>query len=361
MLEFMAVLPTLRNSRKVAEYAVMYLGPHRDKLPAWARLGFLFTLYSITAPLAGWIIRKMIVWFLAPYFIATNEKKSRGAPIVIDVLGEAVLSFPEAHRYIDYLHSLIASNFGKEKLHISVKFSSFYPHFYPANYDEAKRCVADVFAELLRAARRNNVHVTVDVEDSQVACLTEDIFLGVVCSEEFSTFSDIMIALQTYRKDAMTSASRIVSSALRRGAPIGVRLVKGAYWDTEMIVSEKNGWQFPLFEEKQETDTNFREIARYFLSNKSVIQLACGTHSPESIASVIQIAEETQNTVEFQVLLGIGDQIWPVLAELDLPVRIFVPIIMSDGSLEDGMAYFARRLQENTASNGAALALLGGK
>ena len=382
MLEFIAVLPSLRSSKKVSEYAVMYLGPHVDKLPRVARWGFVFTRNPITAPLAGWVIRKIIVHFLAPYFIAKNERtlaemcssyRREGAQTVVDVVGESVQSFQEANEYIEHLESLIESNDGKRKLHIAVKFSSFFPHFYPANYDEAKIRVSLVFEELLRKARRYNVHITVDVEDSQVVALTEDIFLSVVCSQEFYIYPDVAIALQAYRKDSMASAFAIVTAARNRcklpnGEPIQVRLVKGAYWDTEQIMSGKNGWAFPLFEEKKETDANFLKIARYLLNNKSVIRLACGTHNPETISAVLQIADTmkrsmwwSENTLEFQVLLGIGDRVWPVLVELGLTVRIFIPVRMSNASLEEVMAYFARRLQENTASGGIAATLMGGE
>ena len=357
LLAFVDVLPALRSNKDVARYFVDYVGPHYDFLPRHMQLGVRAAGHPYTASLMGRVIRYTIMQHLAPHFIVESTEDFPNYPIVIDVLGEKVLSYAEADAYRMRYHALLTDPQRKpgERLHVAVKFSSLYPHFSPENWEESKRHVTAHFSKLLRLAKVTDTHITVDAEDHYVCRLTEEIFLDVVMQAEFAGYPHVGIALQAYRKDARASAFDIVSAAKGRSAPICVRLIKGAYWDTEAMVASQNGWEFPLFENKDETDKSFVEIAGYLLLNHGRITLLCGTHNPESIAEVITRAQEANiPTPEFQVLYGLGEPVRKALVAEGLHVRVYVPL----GDLEVGMAYFARRLLENTANNGFMAKLL---
>lgn len=356
LLSFVDVLPALKNPRDVASYFVQYLGSSKDSLPMWARQGMRLAEYPLTQYISGRVIRYVITRHLAPYFIIENEDKLPNYPVVIDVLGEKVLSLQEAEEHMSRYHALMdAAGVEGERLHVAVKLSSLFPHFSSENWRKSKQHVIGKFSELLRHAIETDTHITVDAEDYQVCKLTEEVFLDVVSLPEFRNYPHVGIALQAYRTDAQSSAFAIVCTARQRSTPIGIRLIKGAYWDTEMMIADQNGWEFPLFSQKHETDQSFLSVVTYLMGNRDLISLACGTHNPESIAGVIRMADELSvDPPEFQVLYGLGEPVRRALASQDIPVRVYAPL----GNLEVGMAYFARRILENTANEGFMATLL---
>ena len=124
------------------------------------------------------------------------------------------------------------------------------------------------------------------------------------------------------------------------------------------MIAEQNGWPFPLYRQKAETDANFLLVAGRLMDFKYSIVPVFGTHNPESIAGVLKLAAQRHSdSFEFQTLYGLGDSVRCALRKSGLPVRVYVPF----GDLTSGMAYFARRVLENTANEGFMLKLLTGK
>lgn len=366
-LAFLDVLPSLRSNEEIARYFDMYVGPVFGRLPWVARIA---AQKYIPDNLKGAMLRWFIKTQLAPHFIIESERqlqrfahqyKREGASVVVDLLGEQVVSLREAEAYFDSYLALIRHppiSASEEPLHVALKFSSLYPYFSPENYDESVRVAGERFAALLREAQKNNVFLVVDAEHYQVCRMSEEIFLNTICQPEFASVENVGIALQAYRKDATKSACKFVEAAKTRGSSFLIRLIKGAYWDTELIVAQQNGWPFPLLERKQETDYNFNKLCAYLLWHCEEISLACGTHNPASIAFAVRQAHATalcvQGAVEFQVLYGLGEPVRRALCELGLPVRVYMPY----GNIQKGMAYLARRILENTTNEGFLLRLL---
>lgn len=371
MLSFVDVLPSLRDHREVAEYLTMYLEPVAGQLPAYARTGLTVARDERTAALAGAVTRHLVERHLAPRFIVDGDKALKktarrytkdGSRIVFDLLGELVVSWDEAdeftNAYIEAMKNPPVRPSGNEPFHIAVKLSSLYPYYNPERYEQSVREVYARLAEILRAAKENNAFVTVDAEHWQLCKLGEEIFRKAMFSREFHDWPNMGIALQAYRRDAMKSAQILAVSAGFRAAPVTVRLIKGAYWDTELIEARQHGWPFPLWEQKHQTDRNFERVCDYLMRCPRV-NVAAGTHNPESIAYAVnaaclradahrQAGAGGVGEFEVQVLHGLGEPIRRALAKLDIPVRVYMPY----GDIQKGMSYFARRILENTSNAG---------
>jgi RHH-type proline utilization regulon transcriptional repressor/proline dehydrogenase/delta 1-pyrroline-5-carboxylate dehydrogenase len=129
-----------------------------------------------------------------------------------------------------------------------------------------------------------------------------------------------------------------------------VRLVKGAYWDHEVVEASQHGWDVPVFEQRADCDRNFESLTRRLLAAHPHVRLALASHNLRSIAHGIACLEPTgveRADVEFQVLRGLGDDVQQALATMGLRVRTYCPI----GDLVEGMAYLVRRMLENTAND----------
>ncbi len=135
------------------------------------------------------------------------------------------------------------------------------------------------------------------------------------------------------------------SRSAGRETPLTIRLVKGAYWDHEVIEAQQHGWSAPVFESKAECDRNFEELTRRLLDARPVVRVAIASHNLRSVAHALAYAGDTD--LEVQVLRGLGDDLAHALAHRRVPVRAYCPV----GDLVAGMAYLVRRLLVNTAND----------
>ncbi|MGD9648096.1 MAG: bifunctional proline dehydrogenase/L-glutamate gamma-semialdehyde dehydrogenase, partial [Pirellulales bacterium] len=138
--------------------------------------------------------------------------------------------------------------------------------------------------------------------------------------------------------------------ARRRGTPVWVRLVKGAYWDYETVHARSVGWPVPVFEEKAATDANFERLTRQLFAARDALRPAIASHNVRSLAHAIAVARQLgvgPSGYELQLLYGMGDPIKQALVDLGLRVRVYMPF----GELIPGMAYLVRRLLENTSND----------
>lgn len=346
LLEFVDVLPALSSNSEIGQ-----------------------RLFGQRIPLAGAFSGAMAKWLVenkfAPYFIIKDEAELRkikriyerqGAKLIVDLLGEFVVSEKEARLFLEKYLDLI----NKETEYIAIKFSSLFPYFGPENYEESKKFLKERFEIILRASQNKKSFVSVDAEHYEFHSLIENIFCEVISQAEFKNNIQVEIALQSYLKDSFFSAQRLVEVAKKRNAPFRVRLVKGAYWDREVAVSLQKNWVSPVFQEKRQTDENYDQILYFLLKNWEHIHVSPATHNPENIAFAYQAAQElgilADENFEFQTLYGLGEPARKVLCARKIPVRVYAPI----GDLVGGMAYFARRILENTANEGFLLRLISG-
>jgi proline dehydrogenase len=159
------------------------------------------------------------------------------------------------------------------------------------------------------------------------------------------------VVLQAYLRESPDQLERVIewARATGRRPPIVVRLVKGAYWDHEVISARQHGWTPPVFEEKSESDRNFEALTRRLLEAWPHVRPAIASHNLRSVAHAIAAARELgreDRDLELQVLRGLGDDLASALAARGMRVRVYCPV----GDLVAGMAYLVRRLLENTSN-----------
>jgi RHH-type proline utilization regulon transcriptional repressor/proline dehydrogenase/delta 1-pyrroline-5-carboxylate dehydrogenase len=186
--------------------------------------------------------------------------------------------------------------------------------------------------------------------DSMEATL--DLVFGLLEEDEFAAGPSTGIVLQAYLRESPDMLSRILawSEAHTERPPLVVRLVKGAYWDHEVIEARQHGWAAPVFEDKAACDRNYEELTRRLLDARPLVKVAIASHNLRSVSHAIAYDQSTggdKGNLEFQILRGLGDDLAKALASFDLQVRAYCPV----GDLVAGMAYLVRRLLENTAND----------
>jgi proline dehydrogenase len=178
-----------------------------------------------------------------------------------------------------------------------------------------------------------------------------DLVLELLAEPEFEEGPSAGLVLQAYLRDSPALCDRITSwaAATRRASPLTVRLVKGAYWDHEIVEARQHGWNAPVFEIKADSDRNFEELTNRLLDARPDIRPAIASHNLRSIAHAVAQNRRRgapDEDLELQVLRGLGDDLQHALAALGLRVRTYCPV----GDLVAGMAYLVRRLLENTSN-----------
>jgi len=179
--------------------------------------------------------------------------------------------------------------------------------------------------------------------------LTVKIFKELLEEEEFSDFDGAGLVVQAYLKDSREMVNNLLAWTRKRKHLLTIRLVRGAYWDYEVISAKQKGWPIPVFTEKWETDASFEHLAELLLKNNDTFRIAIGSHNLRSIVHAIAMANLLnipRDRLEFQLLYGMGDPIKKAIVSMDFPVRVYIPF----GELIPGMGYLVRRLLENSSN-----------
>jgi proline dehydrogenase len=291
--------------------------------------------------------------------------------VSLDLLGEATVTVSEADRYAercaDALRSLHdASTTWPERprlerdsagrvprVNLSVKVSALTPLLRPEAPELGKRDAGERLGPLLRLARELDAHLHVDMEslDSREAVL--DLVLELLAEDELASGPSAGVVLQAYLRDAHETLDRILSWAREhpRAQPLVVRLVKGAYWDYEIVEARRHGWPTPVFEDKADSDRNFEALSRRLLDARPSVRVAVASHNLRSISQALaydRLLGGDARGLEVQVLRGLGDDLQRALVANGYRVRAYCPV----GDLVAGMAYLVRRLLENTSNEG---------
>lgn len=357
--EFLKLVDAANFVKSPSKYIYRSLNGIQGGLSMFLRVVLKMAQILVPKILSDAVIRFSIKHILTPHFLLVDEQaykkvkcqyEADSAGIILDVVGEEALSQEEADAYMKSYRYVIEKYGGK----VAVKLSSLVAglSFRSSNYEENKRVLKKRFTEILLCAQEHHVSVTLDAEERFKWCgLIEDVFCETVLEGRFRNMPNIGIALQAYRKDSFSSAERLLAVAKERDCPLTVRVVKGAYWDTEFAIAEQNGWDYPLFEVKEETDKNFDTIVSFFLKHRDFVHLAVGTQNPKSVAHAIVSAGGNLKNFEIQVLYGLGEPMRLALCHEHIPVSVYCPM----GDPEKGMAYLVRRIIENTAGNSCLL------
>ena len=292
-----------------------------------------------------------------------------GVASSVDLLGEATVTETEADAYarrcseaLERL-ALEARRWpARERLeqdsagalpraNVSVKVSALTPLLRPDAPQLGRRDAAKRLRPLLQQARELGAHIHVDMEslDSREAVL--DLVLDLLAEPELAEGPSVGIVLQAYLRDSPEQLDRVLDWARlsARRPPLTVRLVKGAYWDHELVQARQEGWPAPVFEVKADCDRNFEALTRRLLEARPLVRVAVASHNLRSVAHAIaynRLLGVAEGDLELQVLRGLGDDLQEALARTGHRVRTYCPV----GDLVAGMAYLVRRLLENTSN-----------
>lgn len=376
LFRFIDVFPMLHTSKLVHEYLTDYLSQPGVTLPPGMDIGLK------AGGLAKGIMAKTIsnrITAMAQNFMAGVDAASalptlkkqwkEGVAFSVDLLGEACVSDEEAvayqKRYLDLVETLpgVVADWPANPLlendhlgpiprtNVSIKISSLCARTDPIDFEGSLRALTESLRPILERAAKNNVLVNFDIEQFAIKDLTLSLFER--CCEEIDFPAGL--AIQSYLRSGDDDAKRIIEWSKRTGRVVAIRLIKGAYWDYETINAERMGWPVPVWSDKRLTDACFERMATQLVdaipTNKGEggITLALGSHNMRSLAYTLALIEKRglpKSALEVQKLSGMADQFRAALLGHEMRIREYTPV----GEMIPGMAYYVRRLLENTSN-----------
>ena len=278
-----------------------------------------------------------------------EDSENRGFTASFDMLGEAARTRDDAARYFEaYQKAVAAVGADPARGHsVSVKLSALHPRYETA---KAATCVPELSAmlvELVRQAADAGVQLTVDAEEAARLEMSLDIIEAAARDPQLKSWDGLGMAVQAYSKRARPVLAWANSLGRETGRVMQVRLVKGAYWDSEIKWAQERGHSdFPLFTRKPATDVSYLACARDMLA-ASHIRPAFASHNALTVATILEWAGDSRD-FEFQRLHGMGQGLFERLVrEEGYHCRIYAPV----GGHRDLLAYLVRRLLENGANS----------
>ncbi|HBT58575.1 MAG: bifunctional proline dehydrogenase/L-glutamate gamma-semialdehyde dehydrogenase PutA [Pseudomonadota bacterium] len=284
-----------------------------------------------------------------------KPQRDQGYTYSFDMLGEAALTRADAEKYFqDYSKAIAALVDDKYKGRspkptISIKLSALHPHYETAREEQVLKELGDSVLALVRQARVGDVGITIDAEEADRLELSLKLFERVYRHPDVQGWGNFGLVVQAYSKRALPVLCWLTLVARSQGDRIPVRLVKGAYWDSEIKWSQQAGLSsYPVFTRKEATDVSYLACARYLLSplTEGHIYPQFATHNAHTVTCILELAGRRE--FEFQRLHGMGDALYDtVIEQAKCPVRIYAPV----GAHKDLLPYLVRRLLENGANS----------
>ena len=285
-----------------------------------------------------------------------KPQEAQGYRFSYDMLGEAAFTMEDAQRYYDSYHDALQTLGTKTsgsdifaRASISVKLSALHPRY---EEKQEARVMAELLprvAELALLAKQLNVGFTIDAEEVNRLDLSLELFGRLAQDERLTGWNGLGLAVQAYSKRARPTLEWLAALASATGRKLPVRLVKGAYWDSEVKRSQEAGFAaYPLFTRKVSTDVSYLACAKYLLSHRDRFYPQFATHNAHTLAA-ISVMAGNDRSFEFQRLHGMGQALYEQVVgatRMNQPCRIYAPV----GSHEDLLAYLVRRLLENGAN-----------
>jgi len=286
------------------------------------------------------------------------SRTNRAYRYSFDMLGEAALTARDAGRYFEAYHAAIgrigdaprapdADIFSAPS--ISVKLSALHPRYEFTQVDRVLRELAPRVLELAEQAKQSGIALTIDAEEADRLEISLQVFERVFRDSALQGYDGLGLAVQTYQRRAIDVFEFLESLARDVGRRIPVRLVKGAYWDTEIKRAQEQGHDsYPVFTRKAHTDVSYLACARRAMAAGKTLYPQFATHNAHTLASVMHFAGGRRD-YEFQRLHGMGEELYAEVVHPDkfaLPCRVYAPV----GSHEDLLPYLVRRLLENGAN-----------
>ena len=372
-LRFIDTLPTLDDNQQLAQHLQEYFS--ELELPQFAAWGLQHAdtpwVTRIAAPTVRYALRTLARRFMGGsqlhHALATvSALRHQNMNFSLDLLGEASLSEVECDHYqrdyitlidalseplthwpdntlLDYHHHR-----SSPRLNISIKLSSLYSQITAADPAGCIQSINQKLRPLLQQAQQNHAFVTFDMEQYDFKHIVVQCFCEILLEDEFRNWPDVGIALQAYLRDTPDDCQELIQWAKARGTPVTVRLVRGAYWDYETVISQQHNWPSPVWQNKSDTDIHYEKCLQVLFENYPHIETAVAGHNPRSIAYAMALAEQYNihsNQFEFQMLHGMADHLKQAVVKMNYRLRVYVPY----GETLPGMAYLVRRLLENSS------------
>lgn len=277
-----------------------------------------------------------------------------------DMLGEAAVTADEAARYATaYAHAIHA--IGRQDrwrgVHkgngISIKLSALHPRYHWSQHARVMNELVPRVRHLCLLAKRHDIGLTIDAEESERLALSLDVLAALAADPALDEWSGLGFVVQAYQKRAPGVIEWLIALARRHRRRLMVRLVKGAYWDTEIKRAQQDGLiDYPVYTRKAHTDLAYLVCARRLLAVPDAVFPLFATHNAHTVAAIVEAGGPFRpGDYEFQCLHGMGDSLYRQLvgaedARLRRPVRVYAPV----GSHRTLLAYLVRRLLENGAN-----------
>ncbi len=286
-----------------------------------------------------------------------QSHRAEGYSYSFDMLGESALTATDAKNYQqDYLEAISAvakqatsDSSMAPACSISIKLSALHPRYEVA---QQARVMSEMFSsvlELLQHARLHDVAITIDAEEADRLELSLKLFAKLYQHPSMQGWGKFGLVVQAYSKRALAVIGWLAALAKQQGDLIPMRLVKGAYWDSELKLAQQHGHRaYPVFTRKEATDVSYLACARVLLSEsyRGLIYPQFASHNAQTIAAISAMAEH--HDYEFQRLHGMGEALYKHTKQLlNSEVRIYAPV----GSHKDLLPYLVRRLLENGANS----------
>ncbi|MBA2652136.1 MAG: bifunctional proline dehydrogenase/L-glutamate gamma-semialdehyde dehydrogenase PutA [Tatlockia sp.] len=288
----------------------------------------------------------------------SKKKEALGYRYSFDMLGEAALTEIDADRYfnaykeaIEAIGASVSKNSNiYERAGISIKLSALHPRYQESQRARVLEELPPKLLALAKLAKQFDIALTIDAEESERLDLSLDVIERVFNDDSLHNWQGFGMAVQSYQKRAFYLLDWIATLARSKKRRIMVRLIKGAYWDSEIKKTQMQGFQeYPVFTRKVFTDVSFQACAKKLLTMTDAIYPQFATHNAYSVAMVLNIVGDYRD-FEFQCLHGMGNELYEQIVpanRLGIPCRIYAPV----GSHEDLLPYLVRRLLENGANS----------
>lgn len=284
-----------------------------------------------------------------------KKNEALGYRYSYDMLGEAARTEEDAKIYFKSYQNAIAAigeaakNAGPIKSPgISIKLSALHPRYELAQQERVMQELVPRLLLLAQQAKKQNIGLTIDAEEADRLDLSLEILEAVFSDPSLDGWEGLGLAVQSYQKRAPFVIDWLADLSKRYGKRLMVRLIKGAYWDAEIKISQVFGFEgYPVFTRKNATDVSFIACAKKILSKPENFYPQFGTHNAYSVAVILELVKSFGvKEFEFQCLHGMGAPLYDHIVEQGIPCRIYAPV----GSHKDLLGYLVRRLLENGAN-----------
>lgn len=292
-----------------------------------------------------------------------REREQEGFRYSFDMLGEAALTAADAQRYLrDYenaIHAIGKASAGRgvyEGPGISIKLSALHPRYSRAQHDRMMGELYPTVVRLCALAKRYDIGLNIDAEEADRLEISLDLLERLALEPQLQGWDGLGFVVQAYQKRCPFVIDFVIDLARRANRRLMVRLVKGAYWDSEIKRAQLDGQDgYPVYTRKPYTDASYLACARKLLAAPDQVYPQFATHNAHTLAAIYELADPATyraGQYEFQCLHGMGEPLYeqvvgdPALGKLGRPCRIYAPV----GTHETLLAYLVRRLLENGAN-----------